>query len=121
MDDTIYDTLVSATSWERRYRCICDISGFVNRVFCAAAGKGGFGALLRGQGGGHKTTNFDDCRDLNGRRLRHLKNEMKLAEWYAEQKALELEKKNKKRSYEVGFWIYNFGYTIRWIRIDGVC
>lgn len=30
--------------------------------------------------------------------------EMKLAEWYAEPKALELEKKNW---YEVGFWMYN--------------
>jgi len=64
--------------------------------FRLLGGKGGFGALLRGQGGGHKTTNFDDCRDLNGRRLRHLKNEMKLSDWYAEQKALEIEREAQK-------------------------
>ncbi|ORX50160.1 hypothetical protein DM01DRAFT_1290764 [Hesseltinella vesiculosa] len=36
-------------------------------------GKGGFGSLLRSQGGrmnSQKTTNFDACRDLQGRRLR---------------------------------------------------
>ncbi|RKP35246.1 telomere stability and silencing-domain-containing protein, partial [Dimargaris cristalligena] len=35
-------------------------------------GKGGFGSMLRAQGGKmatHKTTNFDACRDLSGRRL----------------------------------------------------
>ncbi|KAF4717542.1 hypothetical protein FOZ62_004654, partial [Perkinsus olseni] len=37
-----------------------------------AGGKGGFGSLLRGQKGrGKKTTNFDACRDLDGRRIRH--------------------------------------------------
>ncbi|KAI8065589.1 telomere stability and silencing-domain-containing protein [Gongronella butleri] len=36
-------------------------------------GKGGFGSMLRAQGGrmnAQKTTNFDACRDLQGRRLR---------------------------------------------------
>ena len=36
-------------------------------------GKGGFGSMLRAQGGkmaSQKTTNFEACRDLNGRRLR---------------------------------------------------
>ncbi|GAB0493982.1 hypothetical protein MMPV_005270 [Pyropia vietnamensis] len=33
-------------------------------------GKGGFGALLRGATAATKTTNFDSCRDLRGRRLR---------------------------------------------------
>eukprot|EP01118_Nematostelium_gracile_P018627 TRINITY_DN833_c0_g1_i3.p1 TRINITY_DN833_c0_g1~~TRINITY_DN833_c0_g1_i3.p1 ORF type:complete len:120 (+),score=11.62 TRINITY_DN833_c0_g1_i3:90-449(+) len=36
-------------------------------------GKGGFGALLKGQGaaaGQKRITNFDDCRDLNGNRIR---------------------------------------------------
>ncbi|EEQ99387.1 conserved hypothetical protein [Perkinsus marinus ATCC 50983] len=37
-----------------------------------AGGKGGFGSLLKGQKGrGKKTTNFDACRDLDGRRIRH--------------------------------------------------
>jgi len=47
-------------------------------------GKGGFGAMLRTAGkGGVKTTNFDACRDLNGRRLRHVNSEAKLREWEA--------------------------------------
>ena len=39
-------------------------------------GKGGFGSMLRAQGGkmaSQKTTNFEACRDLNGRRLRTIK------------------------------------------------
>lgn len=40
-------------------------------------GKGGFGAMLRTAGArGVKTTNFDACRDLNGRRLRHVNSEV---------------------------------------------
>ena len=49
-----------------------------------AGGKGGFGAMLRAlakQNTGHKTTDFGACRDLNGRRLRHVNNEMKLRQW----------------------------------------
>ena len=49
-----------------------------------AGGKGGFGAMLRAlakQNTGHKTTDFGACRDLNGRRLRHVNNELKLAKW----------------------------------------
>ena len=35
-------------------------------------GKGGFGSLLRGQPPKKQmTSNFDACRDLTGRRLRH--------------------------------------------------
>jgi hypothetical protein len=36
-------------------------------------GKGGFGSMLRAQGGrmsSQKTTNFESCRDLSGRRLK---------------------------------------------------
>jgi hypothetical protein len=60
-------------------------------------GKGGFGALLRGAGArsGKKVTQ-DDCRDLNGRRIRHVKNEQKLAEWYQQQKQRELAQKQQK-------------------------
>ncbi len=47
-------------------------------------GKGGFGAMLRTSGkGGVKTTNFDACRDMNGRRLRHVNAEAKIREWEA--------------------------------------
>lgn len=48
-------------------------------------GKGGFGTLLRSQGGkmsaGARNSNKDACRDLNGRRLGVLKEAKKLAEY----------------------------------------
>jgi uncharacterized membrane protein YgcG len=57
-------------------------------------GKGGFGAMLRTAGAkGIKTTNFDACRDLNGRRLRHVNSEQKLREWEAQ--AAERERKKQ--------------------------
>jgi hypothetical protein len=75
----------------------CDVTPIFTLSLCLLGGKGGFGALLRGAGSkGKKTTNFDDCRDLNGRRIRHVKNEQKLVEWYQQQKQEELEKKNRK-------------------------
>jgi hypothetical protein len=45
----------------------------VNLRIRILGGKGGFGSMLRAQGGkmaSQKTTNFEACRDLNGRRLR---------------------------------------------------
>ncbi|CAM6088193.1 unnamed protein product [Calypogeia fissa] len=58
-------------------------------------GKGGFGSLLRGaatKAGQKKTSNFDACRDMSGRRLRHVNAEKKLKEWKADAKERELEK-----------------------------
>eukprot|EP00873_Tetraselmis_striata_P018052 jgi/Tetstr1/438316/TSEL_026883.t1 len=56
-------------------------------------GKGGFGAMLRGAGRtGKLTDNFDACRDLSGRRVRHQEAEKKMAEWMADHKQRELEK-----------------------------
>ncbi|KAL7083131.1 hypothetical protein ACP275_14G143000 [Erythranthe tilingii] len=58
-------------------------------------GKGGFGSLLRGaatKAGQKKTNNFDACRDMNGRRLRHVNAEKKLEEWRAEAEERNLEK-----------------------------
>lgn len=46
-------------------------------------GKGGFGSMLRAQGGkmaSQKTTNFEACRDLNGRRLRTVNEARRLAD-----------------------------------------
>jgi len=59
------------------------------------AGKGGFGSLLRGaatKAGQKKTSNFDACRDMSGRRLRHVNAEKKLEEWKAEAQERQLEK-----------------------------
>jgi hypothetical protein len=80
-----------------------------------AGGKGGFGALLRGQGrDGKITDNFDACRDLQGRRLKTVEAEKKLREWAAQAKERELEKlaakhirdlarqQRQERDYEVG-------------------
>lgn len=54
----------------------------VRLVFRLLGGKGGFGSLLRSQHGtGKKTTNFDACRDLTGRRLRHSKAVERIKEW----------------------------------------
>ncbi|KAL6982096.1 hypothetical protein U1Q18_023711 [Sarracenia purpurea var. burkii] len=58
-------------------------------------GKGGFGSLLRGaatKAGQKKTNNFDACRDMSGRRLRHVNAEKKLEEWQAEAEDRRLEK-----------------------------
>ncbi|KAL5221885.1 hypothetical protein ABZP36_026598 [Zizania latifolia] len=58
-------------------------------------GKGGFGSLLRGaasKAGQKKTSNFDACRDISGRRLRHVNAERRLEEWKAEAGDRQLEK-----------------------------
>mmetsp|Transcript_12413 Transcript_12413/g.18197 ORF Transcript_12413/g.18197 Transcript_12413/m.18197 type:complete len:653 (-) Transcript_12413:128-2086(-) len=47
-------------------------------------GKGGFGTLLKGQSkqsGAKLTTDFGACRDLQGRRLRHVNDAMKIKKW----------------------------------------
>ncbi|XVF33177.1 hypothetical protein REPUB_Repub17cG0146200 [Reevesia pubescens] len=58
-------------------------------------GKGGFGSLLRGaatKAGQKKTSNFDACRDMSGRRLRHVNAEKRLEEWRVEEEERKLEK-----------------------------
>eukprot|EP00238_Polyblepharides_amylifera_P012277 CAMPEP_0196576196 /NCGR_PEP_ID=MMETSP1081-20130531/5520_1 /TAXON_ID=36882 /ORGANISM="Pyramimonas amylifera, Strain CCMP720" /LENGTH=359 /DNA_ID=CAMNT_0041894741 /DNA_START=37 /DNA_END=1116 /DNA_ORIENTATION=- len=55
-------------------------------------GKGGFGSLLRGAGKGKNVSdNNDACRDLSGRRLRHVNAEKKLQEWKEDSKERDLE------------------------------
>ena len=64
-------------------------------------GKGGFGAMLRSTTSRvfKKTTNFDMCRDLHGRRLAEANAEQKIAEWEANEKA-RLEKERADRAAE---------------------
>ncbi|KAJ3147228.1 hypothetical protein HDU86_008064 [Geranomyces michiganensis] len=60
-------------------------------------GKGGFGSMLRAQGGkmaSQKTTNFDSCRDLAGRRLKTVNDARALADY------LEHEPARKRRRQE---------------------
>ena len=65
-------------------------------VFGLRGGKGGFGAMLRTAGTrGVKTTNFDACRDLNGRRLRHVNAEAQLREWDAQAEERKLKKQQQ--------------------------
>ncbi|KAG8363259.1 hypothetical protein BUALT_Bualt19G0003600 [Buddleja alternifolia] len=67
----------------------------VNLILRIRGGKGGFGSLLRGaatKAGQKKTNNFDACRDMSGRRLRHVNAEKKLEEWRAEAEERRLEK-----------------------------
>ncbi|CAI5709062.1 unnamed protein product [Hyaloperonospora brassicae] len=50
-------------------------------------GKGGFGAMLRSMGkasGAKATTDFGACRDLHGRRLRHVNQEVAMRKWLDE-------------------------------------
>lgn len=64
-------------------------------LLCLHGGKGGFGSLLRGAAtkvGQKKMNNFDACRDMSGRRLRHVNAEKKVEEWLAEEKEQKLEK-----------------------------
>jgi len=48
---------------------------------------GGFGTLLRGQGMIVRVDNFEDCRDLNGRRIRDVNNEIRMREWEKKRRA----------------------------------
>jgi len=79
-------------------------------------GKGGFGSMLRALGKHMNVksgddANFDACRDINGRRLRHVNSEKKLTEWYAmeeeRKREADLEKKEKQlvreRAYQLFF------------------
>ncbi|CDS11828.1 hypothetical protein LRAMOSA11472 [Lichtheimia ramosa] len=55
-------------------------------------GKGGFGSMLRAQGGrmnAQKTTNFEACRDLQGRRIRTVNEERRLQDALAAQPEIE--------------------------------
>eukprot|EP00245_Coleochaete_scutata_P006034 TRINITY_DN20146_c0_g1_i1.p1 TRINITY_DN20146_c0_g1~~TRINITY_DN20146_c0_g1_i1.p1 ORF type:complete len:395 (-),score=112.31 TRINITY_DN20146_c0_g1_i1:542-1726(-) len=67
---------------------------FCTLLLRLVGGKGGFGSLLRGAGQNvKKTSNFDACRDMSGRRLRHVNAEKKLKEWKEDMKEKGLEKK----------------------------
>lgn len=72
----------------------------VVRVLLAiAGGKGGFGAMLRNLGKNidTKNMNYDACRDLSGRRLRHVNNEKQLRDWYHQQEDRDKEAAEQKQ------------------------
>jgi hypothetical protein len=64
------------------------VSSTSSRVIRASmkllGGKGGFGSMLKSlakKSGGKRTTDFGACRDLSGRRLRHVNDELILQKW----------------------------------------
>ncbi len=68
---------LKVSSWDPPFATITSISSL-------RGGKGGFGTLLKGQSrqaGAKLTTDFGACRDLQGRRLRHVNDEIKLRKW----------------------------------------
>jgi len=74
---------------------LAEVDMSVHALLRLPGGKGGFGAMLRTAGTkGIVTTNFDACRDLNGRRLRYVNQEAKLREWEAQAE----ERKQKKQA-----------------------
>ncbi|RUS18186.1 telomere stability and silencing-domain-containing protein [Endogone sp. FLAS-F59071] len=61
-------------------------------------GKGGFGSMLRAQGGrmaSQKTTNYEACRDLSGRRLKTVNEAKKLADLLEKQPEIEKAKRER--------------------------
>ena len=69
----------------------------VRAMLRVLGGKGGFGAMLRLSGrSGVKTTNFDACRDLNGRRLRHVNAEQQLREWESQAEVRKMKAQQEK-------------------------
>lgn len=71
----------------------------VRAVSQIRGGKGGFGTLLKGQSrqsGAKLTTDFGACRDLQGRRLRHVNDEIKLRKWREAQTKILLGERDEK-------------------------
>jgi len=69
-------------------------------------GKGGFGSMLRALGKEMRVAkgedaNMDACRDINGRRIRHVNSEKKLTEWYAMEKERKDEEELKRKEHAV--------------------
>ncbi|KAF9355780.1 hypothetical protein BGX26_006130 [Mortierella sp. AD094] len=69
-----------------------------------SGGKGGFGSMLRAQGGrmsSQKSTNTDACRDLSGRRIKTVNDAKKMAEYVqGEAERTKTKKENLKRKIE---------------------
>lgn len=88
----LIEVIADRTGWPRSCLFISHF-GFpfvqVNYRSSIRGGKGGFGTLLKGQSrqaGAKMTTDFGACRDLQGRRLRHVNDEIKLRKWRERQR-----------------------------------
>jgi hypothetical protein len=79
-------------------RPIRELEPFVEVCYSLKGGKGGFGSMLRQQGGrmsSKKTTNFMACRDLEGRRVKAIREAQQLAK-HMENKDQILKEKEEK-------------------------
>lgn len=77
-------------------------------------GKGGFGAMLKGSAARKKTTNFDACRDLEGRRIRHVRDEIAVRQ-FANQQSQQVQEhtdKPKKRPRDAAVLLDEEGKTV---------
>jgi len=64
-------------------------------------GKGGFGSLLRSvKPKAQQDDNFEACRDLSGRRLRHINNERRIREFHQRQEEEEKYVQEELKEYE---------------------
>ncbi|TPX48392.1 hypothetical protein SeMB42_g00027 [Synchytrium endobioticum] len=67
-------------------------------IYRCRGGKGGFGSQLRAQGGrmaSQKSTNFEACRDLSGRRLKTVNDAKSLAEFIAREPERERDRQQR--------------------------
>ena len=75
----------------RLFETGCRHGSTLHMVGHLLGGKGGFGSMLRSSRSAVKTTNFDACRDLSGRRVEVAEAEKKMAEWKAQEEERKLQ------------------------------
>ena len=89
LQDKLRQTIADKTGWPAKrltWESFDTIQqgGTLRTISCLRGGKGGFGSLLKGQSkqaGAKATTNFGACRDLQGRRLRHVNQAIEQRVW----------------------------------------
>lgn len=84
-------------------------------------GKGGFGAQLRSlakQRGKKRTTNFGACRDLSGRRLKHINDEIILNKWADAQSKGEAFKADAETPSGIDLWFLSAPSWADKVKID---
>lgn len=97
LDSTEY-TLVSTTGLALNSTSLIRTNDVLLLCPRVLGGKGGFGSLLRSFGKQiTKSTNKDACRDLTGRRMKHVNQEKRLKEFMAHQAEQAKEKEIKKK------------------------
>lgn len=84
-------------------------------------GKGGFGANLRTlakQKGKKQTTNFGACRDLSGRRLRHVNDEILLRKWQESQQKGEAFRPTQETASGIDLWFLSTPHWAEKVKVD---